>query len=177
MKKVVCIAVMVLLGFGSLSAQQNVIKANPLGLVFGSAELGYERVLSEKSSVELSLAYSSTSVTLGSETTNATGFGAEGKYKFYFSSSKVAPRGWYGAPVLTYASTNAKSGTSEGGLSYFGTGAVAGYQWVFGGGDSGFALDLNFGLQYISAKSTGDISSFSLDGVLPKLGLSLGYAW
>ena len=177
MKKLLLIAVFALVGLGTVNAQENIIKANPLGLLFGSAELGYERVLTEKSSIELSLAYSSTSVTLGSETSDATGFGAEGRYKFYLSSSKDTPRGWYAAPVATYASTSAESGNSKGDLSYFGAGAVAGYQWIFGGGDSGFALDLSFGAQYVSATASGDISSFSLEGILPKLGLSLGYAW
>jgi hypothetical protein len=178
MKKVVFIAVIALVGLGNVNAQKNVVKVNPLGLVFGSTEIGYERVLSEKSSVELALAYSSSSVTLGGSTSSdATGFGAEGKYKFYFSSSKDAPKGWYVAPVVTYTSTTAESGGSKGKLSSFGGGALAGYQWVFGGGDSGFALDLNFGAQYVSAEASGDITSFDLSGFVPKLGLSLGYAW
>ena len=95
----------------------------------------------------------------------------------YFSSSKDAPRGWYGAPVVNFSSANGKSGSSEGKFSLFGAGAVAGYQWVFGGSDTGFALDLNFGAQYINAKTSGDISGITLDGVIPRIGLSLGYAF
>ncbi len=178
MKKVFLVAVLALTALSSVKAQENVVKVNPLGLLFGSAQFGYERALNESSAVELSLAYSSVSATVGSDSdANATGFGAEGKYKFYFSSNKDAVRGWYGAPVVTYASTKASSGSSEGKLSFFGAGAVAGYQWVFGGGDSGFALDLNLGAQYISASTSGDISGVTIDGILPRLGLSLGYAW
>lgn len=177
MKKLLLIAAVVVFGLTSVNAQQNVIKVNPLGLAFGSTELSYERALSDNSSVELALAYSSSDVTFSTGEVDATGFGAEGKYKFFFSSSNDAPRGWYAAPVFTYASTTAESGSSKGDLSYFGGGAVAGYQWIFGGGDTGFALDLNLGAQYISAKTGGDIISASIDGVLPRLGLSLGYAW
>ena len=177
MKKLVLLVVAAVFSF-NVNAQENVVKVNPLGLIFGSAELSYERALNDKSSVELAVAYSRSDVTFGfGDEVKATGFGAEGKYKLYFSSSKEAPRGWYAAPVLTYASASAESGSSKGDLSYFGGGAIAGYQWVFGGGDSGFALDLNLGAQYISASTSGDISSASIDGVLPRLGLALGYAW
>ncbi|NJB70475.1 hypothetical protein GGR42_000937 [Saonia flava] len=179
MKKVFIIT-FVALGFGLNSyAQENVIKINPLGLALGSAELGYERALNEKSALEVSLAYFSSDATFNSgEEVKANGFGAEGKYKLYFSSTNNAPRGWYAAPVATYASASADSSSGEDGkFSYFGAGAVAGYQWIFGGGNSGFALDLNLGFQYISASTQGSISGVSIDGILPRLGLSLGYAW
>lgn len=176
MKKIFVVAVIVL-GFTSLNAQENVAKVNPLGLALGSAELGYERVLTNNSSVEIALAYSSSDATVGGNTEKATGFGVEGKYKMYFSSSNDAPRGWYGAPVLTYADATAENGSLKGGVSIFGAGAIAGYQWIFGGGESGFALDLNFGAQYISAKTSGDVTSASIDGLLPRLGIAIGYAW
>lgn len=177
MKKVLFVAAMALMSFG-VNAQENVIKVNPLGLAFGAAELGYERVLNENSSVELALAYSSSDATFSSgEVEKATGFGVEGKYKFYFSSSKGAPRGWYAAPVATYASASAKSSGDSGKVSIFAVGAVAGHQWIFGGRNSGFALDLNLGVQYISASTSGSISGVSIDGILPRLGLALGYAW
>jgi hypothetical protein len=177
MKKV-CIAVLALVAYvGNVNAQDNAVKANPLGLIFGTAQFGYERAVTEKTSIEVSLAYASVSATVDSEDTKATGFGAEGKYKFYFSSAQQGIRGWYAAPTVGFNSTKASSGDSEGKLSWVAGGAVAGYQWVFGGGDSGFALDLNFGAQYVSAKTSGDISGITIDGILPKLGLSLGYAW
>ena len=67
--------------FSSVKAQENVVKVNPLGLAFGSTELSYERVLSEGSSIELAVAFTS----IEAEFTNTpkskvTGFGAEGKY-------------------------------------------------------------------------------------------------
>lgn len=164
--------------FSSVKAQENVIKVNPLGLAFGFTELSYERVLSEGSSLELSVAFTSIEAQFtGADKSRVTGFGAEGKYKFYFSSSKVAPRGWYGAPTVSFSSASGKSGVSEGEISAFAVGGLAGYQWVFGGSDTGFALDLNFGAQYINAKTSGDISGITLDGVVPRLGLSLGYAF
>lgn len=164
MKKLLLVIAMVAVGV-TANAQKNVIKANPLSLAFGSVEIGYERVVSESSSVELAVAYSSLKVnTTGGQTdAKANGFGVEGKYKFFFGDE--TPRGWYAAPVVTYSNTSLDSNGEEGDFSFF------------GGGDSGFALDLSLGAQYVSVSTSGSISSTSIEGFLPKLGLSLGYAW
>lgn len=172
------LAVVAVLIFSSVKAQENVIKVNPLGLAFGSTELSYERVLSEGSSLELAVAFTNIEAEFtGGDKSKISGFGAEVKYKLYFSSSEYAPRGWYAAPLVNFHSVSGKSGSKEGKISIFGAGAVAGYQWVFGGNDNGFALDLNFGARYINAKTSGDISGISFDGFLPGVGLSLGYAF
>ncbi|CAM1362625.1 conserved exported hypothetical protein [Tenacibaculum sediminilitoris] len=176
MKKLLLVIAMVAVGF-TANAQKNVIKANPLGLAFGVADLSYERAVSDKGSFEIGISYAGADVTSGSETISTSAIGAEGKYKFYFSSEKDAPRGWYAAPFVNYSSASAENNSGEDvGFSAFSGGALAGYQWVFGGGDSGFALDLNFGAQYISASAKGG-STVSIDGFLPRLGVSLGYAW
>ncbi len=176
MKKFFLSIAMVAMGF-TANAQQNVIKVNPLGLAFGSADISYERAISEKGAFEIGVSYASADVGLGTESITSSAIGGEGKYKFYFSSDKDAPRGWYAAPFVSYSQASVESSLGEDvGYSTFSGGALAGYQWVFGGGDSGFALDLNFGAQYISVSAaTG--TTVSLDGFLPRLGLSLGYAW
>ncbi len=178
MKKVLLLAVIAVAFTFKSNAQKNVVKANPLGLLFGVASVGYERAVSDKGAVEISAAYSSAKVVFDSnEEITASGFGAEGKYKFYFSAERLAPRGWYFAPTITYANASAESDSESGEVTIFGGGAVAGYQWVFGGGTSGFALDLNFGAQYISANVSGDIDSADIDGILPRVGLAIGYSW
>lgn len=179
MKKLLFVAVLLVFGISKMNAQENVVKANPLGLLFGSAQLSYEKALNEKSALELSVAYTSLKATFSGSTSeeSISGVGAELKYKLYFSSSNDAPRGWYAAPLANYNSITGKSGGSKGTISAVGGGAVAGYQWVFGGGDTGFALDLNLGAQYLSVSTDGDITSTNIDGVLPRLGLSIGYAF
>ncbi|WP_176829738.1 DUF3575 domain-containing protein [Tenacibaculum sp. MAR_2009_124] len=175
MKKLFMIA-MIAVGFTAY-AQKNVVKANPLGLAFGVADLSYERVIGDNTSFEVGLSYAGAEVTSNNEVISTSAIGGEGKFKFYFSSEENAPRGWYAAPFVNYSTSSAKS--SEGqdvGFSTFSGGALAGYQWVFGGDDSGFALDLNFGAQYVSASATGG-TTVSIDGFLPRLGVSLGYAW
>jgi len=176
MKKLIFITI-ALLTVSFVNAQKNVIKINPVGLAFGAAQLSYEYALNDKNALEISMAYSSAKVSFDADEVKANGFGAEGKYKIYFSTTKVAPRGWYAAPVLTYSSASAKSDDSEGKLSVFAAGAVAGYQWIFGGRETGFALDLNLGAQYLSASTSGDISGVAVEGILPRIGLSLGYGF
>lgn len=176
MKKNLLVIAMVAFSFIAY-AQKNVIKANPIGLAFGVADLSYERVISEKGSFEIGLSYAGAKVTAGSEVINTSAIGGEGKYKFYFSSENDAPRGWYAAPFVSYSTSSAKSSSgADVGFSAFSGGALAGYQWVFGGGNTGFALDLNFGAQYVSASATGG-TTVNIDGFLPRLGVSIGYAW
>lgn len=135
--------------------------------------------MSENSAVQLSLAYTNFNANFSgsSDESRISGFGAEGMYKFYFSSEYDAPRSWYAAPLVGYSVSQGTSGSAEGEVSVFGAGAVAGYQWIFGGGNSGFALDLNLGAQYLNITNSGDITDTGLGAIMPRLGLSLGYAW
>lgn len=91
-------------------AQKNVIKVDPLGLLFNTAQLSYERVIGEKSSLELSLNFNKVTGSLStlSNDTEVNTLGFEGKYKFYFSSVQMAPKGWYVAPVANYSSSTLK---------------------------------------------------------------------
>ena len=179
MKKLLLITVLALFAMPNTQAQENVVKVNPLGLLFGAAQLSYERVIGDNSSVELSLSYLTLKGTLGTSTdeTTVNSFGVEGKYKLYLSSSYDAPRGWYTAPVLNYSKAKFELDPFSGETTAIGAGLLGGYQWVFGGNDSGFALDLNFGAQYLSVKTSGDLTNINLQGVLPRLGLSIGYAF
>ncbi|CAM1356200.1 MULTISPECIES: DUF3575 domain-containing protein [Tenacibaculum] len=174
MKKLLLVVAMVAV---TASAQKNVIKVNLIGLAIETAELSYERAVSDKGAVEIGLSYAGADVTSGSEKISTSAIGVEGKYKFYFSSDKDAPRGWYAAPFVNYSSASAENNSGEDiGFSTFSGGALVEYQWVFGVGDSGFALDLIFGAQYVSASATGG-TTVSIDGFLPRLDVSLGYAW
>lgn len=176
MKKLLLIAAVVF-GVSSVNAQKNVIKANPLGLAIGVGDFSYERVVADNQAFEIGLSFASAKVTSGSEVVSSRAIGGEGKYKFYFSSENMAPRGWYAAPFVSYAVSSANnSAGADIGFSTFSGGALAGYQWVFGGGDSGFALDLNFGAQYMSVSAT-ESTSVNIQGFLPRLGVSIGYAW
>ena len=57
MKKLVLIAVVTIFSISSIQAQKNVVKADLLGLLFNRTQVSYERIVNEKSSIELSLNY------------------------------------------------------------------------------------------------------------------------
>ena len=178
MKKIILLIVLLSAFTFKSHAQKNVIKTNTLSLLIGVASIGYERAVSDKGALELVGSYYGAKVEFDSgDETAARGFGVEGKYKFYISREQFAPRGWYVAPAIMYVNASAESGTERGEVSLIGGGAVAGYQWVFGGGSTGFALDLNLGAQYVSLDVDGDIDGANLEGVLPKVGVSIGYSW
>lgn len=161
--------------------QKNVIKANPLGLLFGSANLSYERALTEKSSIAVSPSFGS--YKLGGFKYSSVGLGAE--YRFYLSSSKNAPEGVYVSPAISYTSGKvsyedaffgtAVSDAKFGGLQVKG---VFGKQWIW---DSGFTIDLNGGISYINFSYTDNsntaFSGLKGSGVLPTLAFGIGYAF
>lgn len=111
-KSIFCLAIF-MIALVKLNAQENVVKVNPLGLAFGVSQLSYERALDSNSAAELSLAYTSLNASFGSTEAKVSGFGGEIKYKFYFSSSNDAPRGWYAAPLVNYSSASGSSGSSK----------------------------------------------------------------
>lgn len=176
MKKIIFILSFIVIS-NSLFCQKNVVKINPLGLIFGTLPLSYERVIKPKISLQFSPTVVFISGTFDGTKSNLTGFGFEFMPKFGFGKKTELPRGWYAAPAAGYSYASGKSGNQSGSVGLFNLGGVAGYQWVFGKSDSGFALDLNAGLQYINASSSGDISSVSINGILPRIGVNIGYAF
>lgn len=180
MRKVLFAAMMF---FGAMTANaqeegngQNVIKVNPLGLLFGSANVGYERALNEKSSFMIAPQFGG--FKLGG--VEYSSFGAGAQYRMYFSKTKVAPEGFYAAPALTFTSGKVKwddgfDSKEETKFSSFGGGALVGHQWIY---NSGFVMDLGAGVMYqkFNYKDNED-NSFNLkaSGMLPALSFSIGY--
>jgi hypothetical protein len=160
MKKIVLL-IAVFFAFNQMNAQTKVIKTNPIGMVFGIFNASYEFTTSDTNSVEVGAAYINI---LG-----VSGYSIEGRYKFYFGDKAL--RGVYAAPFASY------SGVTDGENNYgFPTlGAVGGYQFIFGDGDAGFALDLYAGLRYnMMPDSAG--TTFG-NGVGATFGLAIGYGF
>ena len=158
-------------------SQTMAVKINPLGLLLGNMNAGFEYVVNEKSGIEGGLSYSSVKATLnGSADTKFTGFGAYAMYRYYFAASLDAPRGLYVGPRVTFGSTN--NSDTDVGASVFSIGALFGHQWVWPKtGDAGFLLDLGIGVAYYNASADEGISDFSLDGILPAFRLAIGYGF
>ena len=152
---------------------KNIVKFNPLGLLLGNANLSYEYVLTEKSAAQLNVQFGARSA----GTTKYTFVGAGVDYKFYLSHTKAAPKGFYASPGAGFYSITVKDGTQK----YNGSGAILkgtiGNQWVWG---SGFALDVFGGVNYFAGsriKGAGSVEYNVFSGLLPSIGVSLGYAF
>jgi len=173
---VVALSTSVFAQTGGNGGRKNVVKVNPLGLVFGSANVAYERAINEKNSVVLSPTFGF--FNFGGFKYSSFGFG--GEYRFYLSKSKTAPEGFYAAPGVGFTAGKVKEkGTStEAKFTSFYGKAIVGNQWIFG---SGFTLDLNAGINYSTFSykdnNSSTFSGLKGNGIFPALGFSLGYAF
>lgn len=168
------------LGALTVNAQEaqkaNVIKVNPLGLLFGSANVGYERALNEKSSFMIAPQFGG--FKLGGFKYSS--FGGSAQYRFYFSDAKSAPEGFYAAPGLNFTSGKATIDDGMGEkdetkFTSFGGSAMVGNQWIF---NSGFVIDLGGGVQYSKFNykdEEGSFSTLKASGIFPALSFSIGY--
>ncbi|NCT10368.1 MAG: DUF3575 domain-containing protein [Flavobacteriia bacterium] len=156
MKKILVIG-MLFFAFNNSTAQTQVVKVNPLGLLFGIANAGYEFTTTGKQTATISGLYFNVS--------DITGAGAGLDYQFYFGEQSI--RGWHAGPSVSYFSLSDNTDVSA---SVFSIGGVGGYQWVFG---EHFALDLFGGISFSSGGE--DLTGFNATGGV--FGVSLGYAW
>lgn len=177
MRKVVLVA-MLFLGAMTVKAQegngQNVIKVNPLGLLFGSANVGFERVINDKSSFMIAPQFGGFKLA----GVKYSSFGAGAQYRFYFSKTKTTPEGFYAAPALSFVSGKVTwdsfDSKEESKYTSFGGGAMVGNQWIF---KSGFVIDLGGGVMYqkFSYKDDSNSSGLKANGMMPALNFSIGY--
>lgn len=102
------------------------------------------------------------------------GFGVNAEVRFHPSGRAL--RGFYIAPNISYNNLSGDD-DSDGSVSVFSIGALAGWQW-FPGDD--FAIGLGIGVDHYSVSATegSDVDFFSsYDGLVPALRFDLGYAW
>jgi hypothetical protein len=181
MKKLILTALVLIIGVAAFAqykggsssdVKPNVIKVNPLGLLFGNAGVSLERALNEKNAVQVNLSFGGLS--LGGVKYTNIGLGVD--YKFYLSNTKSAPEGFYAAPGVGFYSIKVKE---VGGSSVSGSGFVAkgviGNQWIL---NSGFTVDLFGGINFYAGgkiKGSSGVEYTKFSGVLPALGVSLGY--
>src|SRR6266498_3746046 len=101
MKKFLFVAVIAIIGL-SVQAQNagktNIVKINPLGLLFGSASVAYEKAITEKSSFWIAPQFGG--FKLGG--IKYTSFGGGAGYRFYLSNSKTAPAGFWAGPGVNF---------------------------------------------------------------------------
>ena len=158
MKKLFLVVIAVLT-FSFSNAQEQAIKANPIGLAFGIANAGYEFSINDTQTGTISAIYYDVS--------GASGFGAGAEYRFYFSDEAL--RGWHAGPTVGFISLKGSGVLSDVSSSIFTIGGEAGHQWILG---EHFVIDTFVGIGFVSGGS-----DLSVSGTAIGLGVSLGYAW
>lgn len=157
MKKSLFLSVIALLLFYTSNAQTSAVKINPIGLIFGVANAGYEFEVSDSRTVTISGIYYS----IG----GISGFGVGGEYRFYLSDDSL--RGWHAGPSVGYLGLSDDFNNSSG---FFTIGGEGGHQWIIG--DS-FVVDAFASVGFLA----GNSSFASFNTVSIGIGASIGYAW
>jgi hypothetical protein len=183
MKKII-LSALAMFAFTLVSAQENIIKANPLSVLGGTDLLSIEHKLGDNSSILVGAGIGGFKI----GTAKYSNMGAEVQYRYYFNE---ALKGLYAGGQIGYSSGKVKidgfptitggtsivTTTNETNFSSLKVGGKGGYQWVW---DSGFSLDLNVGMAYNNFSYKNSDASFSTlkaSGVLPNFGFGLGYAF
>lgn len=192
MKKFILVCT-ILAGSVLCTAQETVVKINPIGALFGSINVGVERVVSEDGSAQLNIGFISRKIGAFGFETKYSGFGVSPEYRHHIGSHEN-PKGPYVggfANVNSIKATVSDDGSTSGGsevsseTKYFGIGAgvLIGYEWIL---SEAFALDLTVGAGYQSVSVSNETdgvetteSDFGLaaSGVLPKISFAIGYAF
>ena len=157
--------------------KKNILKLNPLGIIFGSGSFSYERAIGSKSSFEINSSFGIYKY----QGIKYTSFGLGADYRFYLSKSKIAPKGFHVGPGAGLVFGNAKLNPIYGELDDAITGyivnATFGHQWIF---KNNFSIDIAGGAQYVKYNfkdKEGIFFGEAYSGVLPALIFSLGYAF
>ncbi len=148
MKKIVSLFCFVLL-INTINAQdtdkKNIVKLGIPSFVFGTFNLSYERVFTDKITAQINFFYT------GRKNEPAIygptgGWGITPECRFYLSENKTAPTGFFLSPFITLQGlsyrykvnenttfNNANISSQDGGAksTVFGIGATVGYQWIF----------------------------------------------
>lgn len=164
MKKILIAAILTIAFAYNANAQKNVIKFNPLGLVFGNAGLDYERVVSNRQSFQIEAGYAF----LNFADNTYRGFAVGAQYRFYLQKKYSAPKGWFAAPFLSYCATRFNEDELQ--ATIFSAGAILGYQWQL----EPVAIDFYFGPGYFERSADAEGFDAGFDGIGLKAGLAVG---
>lgn len=180
MKKALILLIVIVLAVPSfcqekpdVATEKNVLKVNPLSLIFVTGSVFYEHRLSDMVSGQFGFGYMGLKV----KDTKFTGILLTPEVRIY--PKKNAIDGFYIAPYLRYQNYSLQSGPDKGTLSLMGGGVLFGRQWIM---KSGFAMDLFFGGHYSSSSlkvnsGTDNFDTNLLTGFGIRVGFALGFAF
>lgn len=152
-------------------AQSNAVKINILSPIVSTANVAFEHVLSENSSIQLGVFYTGAKVS----DLKYSGVGITPEYRIYLSETS-APAGFYVGPYLRYQSQKLtiEDGSGKASFSSFGGGVVIGKQWVF---KQRVTFDIFLGPGYNAGNikvESGSEDEFDLSGAFDGFGLRSG---
>ena len=155
-----------------------VISVNPLALVYGTANISYEKALKPNLGVEGEVVFASQKMA----DWEWTAFGVTITAKKYTESS--APlKFWYGGGIgilpisakYTYFDwTEWKTKTETASGTFLSLSGSAGYRWLIG---EKFTIEGSLGISYYAGSLTIAGEKLPFGGITPTIGLSLGYAF
>jgi hypothetical protein len=157
--------------------KKNILKLNPLGIIFGSGNFSYERAIGSKSSFEINSSFGIYTY----REIKYTSFGIGAGYRYYLSELKTAPKGFHLGTGAGLVFGNARLNPIYGELDNAITGYIVngtfGHQWIF---KNSLSIDIGAGAQYVKYNfkdKEGIFFGEAYSGVLPALILSFGYAF
>jgi hypothetical protein len=193
MKKYYLVAFLLIVGvFASLQVQaqrnasvnKNVFKINPLSLATLTLNVGYERMISHSSALQLGVFYSGMS--FGG--IDYSGFGITPEVRLYIFGAKNTLQGFHVSPFVRFQNFNLEvQGFSESADKLhshsLGAGALLGYQWLLGRNEN-ISLDLFAGPMLMNTKidfkgfMEGEIDPYGIPSDLAlRSGMTLGIAF
>jgi len=181
MKKLTILSI-IILSFGNLSAQKNVIKVNLISPLSRTGSFFYERIIADRTTFQLGFYYTdffikSTSTKGSITTTNTTkfsGFGITPEFRFY--SSEETFTGFYIAPFLRYQNLSITDNNNKATLATYGAGLLIGKQWLY---RDRITLDLFVGpclnVGDVEIESGSDVDfTYLFNGVGIRTGVTVG---
>ena len=156
-------------------SQKNVVKIVPTNLLGKTLTLQYERVLTDKKSLLISLSYMSKENFYNAFSYQLQGFGIETAMK-YAIGKKNMPEGWYFSPMIGSGRLYASSSQIKEMGTFLNVGNTVGHQWVLGGKNSKFTIDINGGFGIVYFKND-EKDYIYCSGLARRLAISIGYGF
>lgn len=157
-------------------SQKNVVKIVPTNLLDNTFTLQYERVLSDRKSIQIEFNYMAKSYVYDMFLYNFEGFGIETALKYNIGKKKM-PKGWYFSPIIGTGRLYASSYNRKEMGTFLNIGNNLGHQWVIGNHRSKFTIDINGGFGLVYFKNDEVDNYIHCSGLVKRLDIGLGYAF
>ncbi len=175
-KQLITLTVLLLTAATTVNAQKRrsenpkqIVKTNPIALIFGVYNVGYERATKENQSLVANIGF----FNFDRSGIKASGFGAGVDYRFYFQN-KDAFEGWFAGPTVNYGTYDFDNNNSlDLKANVFSFGGLGGYQWNW----NNFMLDLFAGPVFNSVSGDADEFNLRSNGIGLTAGFNLGFAF